>query len=195
MTVTIRSGIPVDQRTKAALLYWQAFSAKLGLLLGPEEKALAFLTHILNPDFAIGAVDAQGELVGLAGFKTTDGALVGGRVRDLQRTYGWFGGIWRGLLLSLLVRPLAEGVLLMDGICVDEKGRGQGVGTLLLAEIKAEARQRDCQSVRLDVIDTNPRAEALYRREGFTGSKRVHLGPLRHLFGFHSSLQMQYILR
>ena len=194
MTVTIRAGISQDQRTKAAALYWQAFSAKLGRIMGPEEKALDFLTRVLDADFAIGATDPQGELVGLAGFKTADGAMIGGELGDLQKTYGWIGGIWRGLLLSLLERPLATGVLLMDGICVDANARGQGVGTLLLDEIKAEARRRSYQSVRLDVIDSNPRAEALYRREGFLASDRQHIGPLRHLFGFRSALQMHFPL-
>ncbi len=194
MTVTIRAGIPPDQRDKAADLYWQAFSAKLGLLMGPEEKAHDFLSGVLNPDFAIGAVNVRGELVGLAGFKTTKGAMVGGGLADLQKTYGWIGGLWRGLLLSFLERPLTDGVLLMDGICVDAKARGQGVGTRLLAEIKAEAKRRGNQTVRLDVIDTNPRAKALYCREGFVASGRQHIGPLRHLFGFRSSCQMNYTL-
>ncbi len=46
--------------------------------------------------------------------------------------------------------------------------------------------------VRLDVIDTNSRARALYERQGFVAGKTQHLGPLRYLFGFSSSAMMQY---
>ena len=45
--------------------------------------------------------------------------------------------------------------------------RGQGVGTALLKAIIAEGRRRGYAEVRLDVIDTNPRATALYERIGF----------------------------
>ena len=109
----------------------------------------------------------------------------------MTRIYGWFGGTWRGLILSTLERDLAPGVLLMDGICVDADARGLGVGTALLDAIKEHARQADLNSVRLDVIDTNPRARALYERRGFEPMGTTHTGVLRHLFGFRSATTMQ----
>lgn len=78
----------------------------------------------------------------------------------------------------------------MDGIVVSDAARGQGIGTRLLAAIKDEALARGCTSVRLDVIDSNPRARALYEREGFVAGHRSDLGPLRHLFGFRSATEM-----
>lgn len=194
MNVIIRPGFSERQRPQAAALYWQAFSGKLGRLLGPDARALRFLEQVLDPGFAIGAVDEADRLVGLAGYKTADGAMVGGSLGDVARIYGGFGALWRAGLLSLLERKLDQNVLLMDGICVDASVRGQGVGGALLEAIKAEAARRDCSSVRLDVIDTNPRAEALYRRQGFRPGDREHLGPLRHLFGFRSALRMDYAI-
>ena len=185
--IELRQGFPEDQRNIVAGLFWQAFKGKLAPVMKPEAKAIAFLASVADPDHVISAVRADGTVLGIAGFKTDRGAFIGGELSDLQAVYGWVGGLWRGLLLSLLERDLSPGVLLMDGIVVSEAARGQGIGTRLLAAIKDEARSRGCASVRLDVIDSNPKAKALYEREGFQAGSRSELGPLRHLFGFSVS--------
>ena len=189
--VTIRHGFDPAHRQAAAALYWQAFKDKLGKVMGPDAHALAFFEATMDADYALSAVDADGRLLGIAGFKTSEGSLSGGTLRDMTRIYGWFGGTWRGLILSTLERDLAPGVLLMDGICVHADARGLGVGTALLDAIKEHARQADLNSVRLDVIDTNPRARALYERRGFEPMGTTHTGVLRHLFGFRSATTMQ----
>ena len=127
--ITLTDTIPESGRRDAARLFWQAFQGKLGPLMTPDEKALAFLERVLDPTHGIAAVDGDGRVVGIAGFKTSTGALIGGELSDLQSVYGTFGGLWRGVLLSLLERPLADDVLLMDGISVDESAGGQGRGT------------------------------------------------------------------
>ena len=192
--ITLTDTIPETGRRAAARLFWQAFQGKLGPLMTPDEKALAFLERVLDPTHGIAAVDGDGRVVGIAGFKTSTGALIGGELSDLQSVYGTFGGLWRGVLLSLLERPLADDVLLMDGISVDESARGQGLGTALLAAIKTHAAELGKDAVRLDVIDTNPRARALYERQGFQAMKTEHIGPLRLLFGFRSATQMRFDL-
>jgi len=154
--------------------------------MGPAERAEAFFARVLNPDYALAARDDTGRLLGIAGFKTTDGGLVDGGLHDLARTYGWFGGLWRGLVLSVLERDLAHGVFQMDGIFVKPEGRGQGVGTALLQAIAQTARDKGAVTVSLDVIDTNPRAKALYERQGFKAVSTENLGMLRHIFGFKS---------
>ncbi|MEM9581335.1 MAG: GNAT family N-acetyltransferase, partial [Pseudomonadota bacterium] len=178
-----------------ATLYWEAFGAKLGKTLRPERKALAFLARVIDPQFAIAARDNRGALLGIAGYKTADGALVGGGFGDLAATYGIVGACWRAALLSLVERKLSHGVLLMDGIFVTAEARGKGVGTSLLDAIKEEAATQGCAEVRLDVINTNPRARALYERSGFSPGETQHLGPFKHIFGFSSSLEMRYTLQ
>ncbi|UXX84919.1 GNAT family N-acetyltransferase [Roseovarius pelagicus] len=192
--ITIIPGFPDGQRDRAAALYWQAFGAKLGRIMAPEARALHFFETILNPGYAISALDARGRVIGLAGFKTQEGSLTGGGFRDLARAYGWFGALWRAPVLSMLERPVAPGILLMDGICVDTAARGQGVGTRLLDAIKTEAAQREETHVRLDVIDINPRARALYERQGFVAQGTEDIGPLRHLLGFSKATRMRYTL-
>jgi len=178
------------ERPIVAGLYWAAFAAKLRIPMGPRKKALAFFTENINPAFALVARDAGGTVLGVAGFKTSKGALTGGDLRALARHYGWLSTLWRAPLLALVERDLADDVLLMDGICVAEAARGMGLGTALLDAVKETARAKGLNSVRLDVIDSNPRARALYEREGFVPMGEEDLGPLRHIFGFQSSTKM-----
>ncbi|MEN9011605.1 MAG: GNAT family N-acetyltransferase [Yoonia sp.] len=186
----IRAGYDVQDTAKITQLYWQAFGAKLGRVMRPEPKAHAFIARVLDPSHAISAYDDDGTLLGVAGFKTSKGALVGGTFRDLSDAYGLFGADWRDGLLALLERDTENERFLMDGIFVAPAARGRGIGTALLDAIMAEAKTRGYAEVRLDVIDSNPRARALYERVGFVAGKTHDLGPLRHVFGFRSATTM-----
>ena len=187
----ISRGFGEEERARVAGLYWQAFGAKLGRVMRPEARALAFFERALDPDFALVARDARGGLLGVAGFKTDKGALAGGSFGDLRAVYGSWGALWRAGLLGLLERAVEPGILLMDGIFVADAARGQGLGSALLDAIMDEARNGGARAVRLDVIDTNPRARSLYERKGFVATGEEHLGPLRWLFGFRSATRME----
>ena len=78
----------------------------------------------------------------------------------------------------------------MDGIAVHGDARGKGVGTALLEAIFDKARELDLTSVRLDVIDANPRARTLYERRGFVAGKEQSTGLFRHVFGFSNYTEM-----
>ena len=185
----VQNGIAAAHLQGAADLYWQAFGPKLGKVLGPEDKAKAFIRRVINPDFGLSVVEGDA-LLGVAGFKTFEGALVGGDFADLAAIYGTLGAVWRAALVSILERDVENERFLMDGIFVAPSARGRGVGTALLRAIYSEGRTRGYRDVRLDVIDTNPRARALYEREGFKPVKTDHLGPLSWLFGFKTSTTM-----
>jgi ribosomal protein S18 acetylase RimI-like enzyme len=190
MGVTIRNTLPEAMRRRAAELYWEAFGEKLGRVLGPDAKALNFFQRVIRADHCLIAVDEWGDLLGLAGFKTIKGSFAGGTWGDLKAVYGHWGGLWRGTVLWALGRDVDNDRFLMDGICVTRSARGQGVGTALLAAIYDEALVRGYPSVRLDVVDTNHRARALYEREGFVATDRQNLGLLKHVFGFGSAITM-----
>ncbi|MEJ6396839.1 GNAT family N-acetyltransferase [Yoonia sp. 208BN28-4] len=186
----IIAGIPEAHRARAVDLYWLAFGPKLRVPLGPQQKATAFVTRVLDPTHGICAIDDAGRLMGVVGFKTYRGALVGGGFADLRAIYGVFGATWRAALLSLLERDTENVRFLMDGIFVAPEARGRGVGTALLHAIYDEARKRGFHHIRLDVISTNPRARALYEREGFVATHTARLGMLRHVFGFDAATTM-----
>jgi ribosomal protein S18 acetylase RimI-like enzyme len=188
--VIISLGFEEGERDAIATLYWAAFGPKLNSALGPETKALRFVAAALRADHAFVARDGAGRILGVAGFRTADGALVGGTVADMARVYGWLSALRRVGVLSLLARDTENVRFLLDGIAVAERARGQGVGSRLLEAVALEARLRGYAELRLDVIEGNDRARALYERRGFAAVEEQSLGLLRHVFGFRSSTVM-----
>lgn len=188
--VTVQRGVPAGAERRVAELYWDAFGRKLGPALNPADKAVSFIAAHLNTDRAVCAL-LDGQLVGLAGYQHGGRALTGGSARAVLRAYGHLRGLHRLLLLALFERHPAPGQLVMDGIAVDPDMRGHGVGSLLIEEVAAVAAEQDCREIRLDVIDTNPRARALYERLGFTAVRTEHTPCLRGLLGFGAVTTMR----
>ena len=189
--IIVEAGLKDAFREDAARLYLAAFWPKLVRILGEERRGdiIRLAAPRLRSDRVISAYRDTG-LLGVAGFKRDGVGFFDLKLADLTRVYGRWGGTWRGLLLSLLERGEKPGELLMDGICVDPDARGAGIGTRLLDAIEAEARASGATAIRLDVIDSNPRARALYDRRGFMAVGTERLGPLRHVFGFASATRM-----
>ncbi|MDZ4095997.1 MAG: N-acetyltransferase, partial [Paracoccaceae bacterium] len=123
MTFDLRHGLPEALRADAAAIYWQAFGGKLGRLMGPKPKALAFLRRAIRADHCIVALNADGTLLGLAGFKTPQGAFAAGEMPDMRAIYGFFGASWRAAILWLLEREVDNSRFLLDGICVAQGAR------------------------------------------------------------------------
>ncbi|WP_055565253.1 GNAT family N-acetyltransferase [Streptomyces atriruber] len=182
--VTVQRGLPAGAERRAAELYWDAFGRKLGPALNPPGKAVPFIAAHLHADRAVCAL-LDGRLVGLAGYQHGGRAFTGGPALAVLRAYGHLRGLHRLLLLALFERRPAPGQLVMDGIAVSPDMRGRGVGSLLIEEVVAVATEsQDCREIRLDVIDTNPRARALYERRGFTAVRTERTPYLRRLLGF-----------
>ena len=76
--VTLQVGIPDRLRPDAARLYWQAFGGKLGMVLGPEPRAMRFLERVIRADHVLAALGPDGNLLGIAGFKTPQGSFATG---------------------------------------------------------------------------------------------------------------------
>lgn len=187
----IVAGFPEVLRGQAAALYFEAFSGKIGGVLGRDGRGERFVASVIDPAFCLSAVSGDGAtLLGIAGFKTKDGAMVGGGLAEMAAVYGWVGAVLRGVLLSALERDLADGQLLMDGIAVAPQARGLGIGSALLDAVCQHALKCGVAELRLDVIDTNPRARALYERKGFAAGPTSQTGLLRHVFGFSSATTM-----
>lgn len=179
----VRRGVPEGEEERVAALYWEAFGRKLAPALDPPEVGRRFIADHLRHDRGVTAL-VEGRVVGVAGYRLGDRALTGGGVKDVLSAYGLFRGLPRLAVLALFERTPAEGELVMDGIAVDTAHRGGGIGGLLLEEIAAVAADHGCRRVRLDVIDVNPRAKALYERHGFTTVRTERTPYLRGLMGF-----------
>lgn len=179
----MRRGVPHGSEEQVAALYWEAFGRKLAPALNPPDAGRAFIAAHLQHDRGVTALTG-GRVVGVAGYRLGGRALTGGGVKDVLSTYGLFRGLPRLAILTLLERAPGEGELLMDGIAVEAAHRGTGIGSLLLREIAALAADHGCRRIRLDVIDVNPRAKALYERHGFTAVRTEQTPYLRGLMGF-----------
>jgi ribosomal protein S18 acetylase RimI-like enzyme len=192
--ISVQQGFPDEFRPSAAELYDAAFGAKLSIAMPNPISRMAVLKEGFNPAFSFVAI-SDGEMVGIAGFKTGQGSLTGGiSFRVLKEEIGFWGAIRAVLVLTLFQRNQVPGQLLMDGIGVSPKMRGSGIGTELLHSLIEYAKKEGYRSVRLDVIDTNPAAQRLYQRVGFTPVKTEQFAYLKWLLGFGASTQMKYSL-
>lgn len=180
----IEVGLPERHRERAARLYLEAFGRKIGPIIGTGERAARFLAAVLSPRHAIVALDEEGGLLGLAGYHDETGGFVGGGFSELADAYGRLGALWRAPALMIFERKRIGGQLLMDGVVVADAARGRGVGGALIERVARLARETGRREVRLDVIDANPRARALYERRGFRATAETGSRILKPLFGF-----------
>lgn len=193
--MNVSRGFSNAERDRIAILYWEAFGRKLGRLLGPRDRALAYISAALSPDHAFCARDAAGNVLGVAGFKTARGALVASGFSRLWGSYGLVGAAWRLAALTALSSDTDNRRFLVDGLFVDPACRGRGIGTRLLEALVQEAAARGHDEVRLDVIDGNPRARALYERRGFRAAGRTGTGAVMRILGLEATTIMVRRLR
>ncbi len=192
--IIIQRGFSDEQREQVAALYWTAFAQKLEPIFRQREPALRVIAESLNPQYSFVAL-AGDQVAGVAGFKDAHGSLLDLTPAAMTRTFGFVGGWLRLLGLLIFARPVQPGVLLMDGIVVNAELRGGGIGSRLLDAIVDYGREQGCDSIRLDVVDTNPRARQLYERKGFVAVAEQRYPYLRSIFGFSGAATMHKALR
>jgi ribosomal protein S18 acetylase RimI-like enzyme len=194
MEITISRSVPEEYREKAVLLFEQAFGEKISVAVNNKEQRLDLFSRSFDLNFAFAAI-SDGQLVGIAGF-SIDGKSLTSKLEyaDLIKTLGIVKGNWAVLILSMFKRNANPNQLLMDGISVDENFRGQGIGKKLLNELISFAKESGFKSIRLDVINTNPRAKKLYEKVGFTEIKNDKYPYLKWLLGFSGSDELRYII-
>ena len=93
-----------------------------------------------------------------------------GMVWNVLRFYGLINAlrVLKNLIhvASIVTKPDAGELYLSNlGVCHGERGRG--IGRAMIDTKRKEARAKGYGKLALDVADTNPRAEKLYRRIGF----------------------------
>ena len=183
-------GLAAEHRHQAAELYYMAFARKLEPILGDAERTISLFETGFDAERAISAIDDAG-LVGIAGLHHDGRQLAAVPMRSLLRAFGIVRGTIKGLVLGVLFdRTPRKGELVMDGIAVAERARGTGVGTRLLHEVIAYARDHAFGTIRLDVVDTNPRARALYERFGFVAERTEQTPYLKRWLGFGAATTM-----
>jgi len=194
----IERGLPAHLRDQAASVFEEAFSEKLAWAISSSDRRLAFLETSIAADHAVSAIRGD-ELLGVAGLSSSEGVYRGGLMAGtglskMRQELGTVGALRAAAVLNLGEHKPAPGELYLDGLAVAESTRGQGIGTRLLDEIAVIGREGGFRWVRLEVIDTNPRAQQLYERAGYRVTKVDRFGFMRVFIGFGASITMELAL-
>ncbi|PQZ92206.1 GNAT family N-acetyltransferase [Arthrobacter sp. MYb227] len=186
----IEDGLIEQDRPWASSLYWEAFRSKLRPAFGGEDVGKAVVRTSLRPDRILVA-RVNGSVVGVCGY-TADGVSAVDLSWTSLRSHLSRRGATRAIaMLAILARSSSHEALVLDGICVAGNHRGLGIGTSLLDAAGSRAREFGFRAMRLTVVDTNPRAEALYRRLGFVAVGGGSLGVLSVVYGFDRYTTME----
>ena len=161
----------------AVELYFNSLKEKLEPILGSDERAKKLLAKSVTADQCIAAVH-EGKIIGILGVQTKDGGFVNPSLKTMTSIYGKIGGVIRLAGLALLYHRTKTGEVYVDGVAVHPAMRGKGIGTKLLEVLESKALERQMKVITLDVIDTNPKAKALYKRLGFIEIKKEDIRPL-----------------
>lgn len=187
--VRIEPVLPEAAREAAAELYWDAFGRLLRPALGRSPRAIAVLADGIDPRRAIAAMDGD-ELVGVIGLHYAGHAFTHLSARSLLRHLGP-GGVPRLVPLLLFNGRPDGGEMRLDGLAVRPERRGQGIGSQLLREAARRTAILGIDVIRLEVVDTNPRARHLYEREGYVVVRKEATPYLRRMMGFGAVFTME----
>ena len=187
--------LPDEFKDQAIQLYLHALRAKLEPILGLDDRARKVLGSNIATNSCVVAVGDQ-QLAGIIGIQTTKGGFLNPSLKIMIEVYGLAGGIIRMCGLALLHHSTAADELYVDGIAVKKEMRGCGIGTKMLEMLEEMARKRGIRKLSLEVIDTNPKAEALYSRIGYVVAKRRTIWPLNRIirFPFKAAIFMEKTL-
>ena len=197
--VHIEHGLPDDLRDQAVDIFEDAFGEKMRATVRDTDKRKAFMHRAYVARNCLIA-RRGGELLGMAGLSSKDALYAGGLMgaswdfrpyRDLLGVAGAAWAVWGTRLAAH--RPKAD-ELYVDGIAVSSAARGLGIGTRLLNETTAVARVNGKRFVRLDVIDRNPRAQALYERLGYKVTKVQSFRYKERWVGFGALISMEQLV-
>ena len=183
-SLNISVSLPPDSTKKAAAMYFDIFSRKLGAVLG-RRAAVAMIADHIKANRIMVALDGE-EIVGIAGLKYNGTGFFDPDRRGFLKHYGpLVGRVRAGLCASVQTTPRSH-QLLLEGLGVQVELRNRGIGTALLKAVHQRASELDKTEVILEVVDTNPRAKVLYERFGYQTVLTTHRWSFR-LAGFSSA--------
>ena len=194
--MVITRGLPGHLREAGAGLFDEAFGDKLRMAVPDRDQRVAYLARVLDGDHAAAAIRGT-ELVGMIGLSSRAGPYRGGLLdipwdpRPFRDLLGFVGALRASLGLRFAEHRPASDELYVDGVAVSPVVRGQGIGSRLLMEAEVIARECGLRWLRLDVIDTNPRAQALYERLGYRVTRVEKTQWMERWTGFGAIISME----
>lgn len=195
MSIEIKFGVPNNQRETVAKLFYEAFGDKFNLMFGGKTKTVAFVSACLDNTKTIVALQ-DGLVVGFSGLQYSGKSFIEGDMRQVVKVFG-LGAFKVALIGSMFIFKRVGGgnELLLESLAVSSTERNKGIGKKLLQFTIDYARSKKFSKLKLDVIETNPKAKRLYERIGFVESE-IHKVPypFNVIMGFGSMSEMVYEL-
>jgi len=181
-------GIPEERREATVEVFWAGFRGKMHRVMGDDDRAKQFFGAALTDEGTVIAVDRRsGDVLGLMASTDRQHKAMADEWECGKAAYGALQAFWRLSLLSVLQHKTRSGELYIEFLAVAPEARGRGVGGVLLEYARQLAGVRGLDRVTLDVVDSNPRAKALYERSGFTTYSMCRMVPgSQWLYGFKS---------
>ena len=194
MAIRLQWGLTDEFQLRAAMLIYDTFVKKFQYTLGPRKKGIHFIAHSFKPEFGLMAL-RNGDFVGIASAKTTKGELVQFQFGLWIRTYH-IKAVQRFLItFPFWYERHGPDELLLSSLCIVESAQGQGIGTLMIQEFIQYGTNQGYRVLKLNVINSNLRARALYEKLGFKITKYSKIPfPWSHLLGFTGVYEMSYSL-
>ena len=178
--IEIRIGLPVSHIREAAEIFCDAFQKKFYPILGNKVQGILFLQKYLNPKNVIVALYEE-QVMGIAGIQYEGHHFFSPSIFDLAREFGWLRGFLKIIRMRMFHSQDCDSELYLKAIMVSSSMRDRGIGTHLLTGVTDFAWAHDFNTVRLDVVDTNPDARRFYERHGFVATK-IRRCPFPFLF-------------
>lgn len=166
-----------------ALLILDALGNKFKPILGDSPLALRLLEKSINPDFCFTAI-IDDKLAGMLAFQLEKQQCLSLKLMDILKVYGLRKGTVAAFKLLFLHHSSEDNDLYVEAVAVADSARGQGVGNQLFKALEGFAREKSISSLSLDVIGTNPKAQALYERLGFAVTHKTGIWPLQSFIGW-----------
>ena len=193
LNIEITESINKNQRIRAIEILYYAFEQKIRALIKSKEKALAIYNKSLKNDQVFYAL-LDGNVVGLIGLQYKNRTFLEFKYRDLRKYFNPLQSYFIYKIYKLTSPKIKDDVLRIDSIAVDKSFRNLGIGTQLINKVFEFAKNKGIKKVILEVINTNPKAKALYERIGFKEKKIVRYYFLTRSAGFSSEYIMSYKL-
>ncbi|WP_336757900.1 GNAT family N-acetyltransferase [Paenibacillus sp. USHLN196] len=196
--IEITQQLHVQQHEQVAHLFYEAFPLKvkhLWFYAKTKEQAVKLLSQSIQFEQGIYALRNE-EVVGFLGYNIGKRAFTPANYRAFRNVYSPFEATWRFLCYAFYLKfhLYQEDVLHIDPIVVSEEARGHGIGKLLLRKVEQLAMNQHMTKINLEVVDTNPSAQKLYKHFGYRIQKELKSAPVTVKAGFKKVIFMQKCL-
>ena len=192
VSIQIQSGVPEQQRITVATIFYESFPDKFARLFGDPRKAIPLISQLIRENRILSAL-IDGQVVGFAGLHYHGKHFLKFHIAETVRIYRLTAlrVILYFLITALNVHNTNQ--LHLEVLAVHEQYRNQGIGTQLVHSTIAFAQQQGFSLIRLEVVNTNPKAKKLYERIGFKQVQDHEITyPFNILTGFRTITDMHY---